>query len=865
MKRGFNFFRQFAVSAIIFSSLLTAFGQTRRATTPRTTSPQTKTSSQTTGSVNPNGGWSGVITFTRTLNERFDSGKVPAFGRIDKERNYTITTRTHDNKYEGRLFVDGKGAQPVTRSQVSYSDEIKEKGKMVIVDSCHAFNDEHEFIDNSSREMITKAFGEGPARDYYLRVDEATGRYHLSVTFPDEKGVYTDVSSLTRSGYCQPKNNEPQNSNSRREVTEKGTGFSIDEMIDRYNPDVLRGSKTWDSSGYKWSATWSLRRNPGELEVENIAFDEHPFPDFTDWRENTSGYVADSNIVRIRAMVVNYSQETKFPKIEFKETKENITLPDSEINISIAPGEQREVVYLWDTSGFAWGAGFTRMMSREIKVELTEQQKREKTKPINIFPKPVILVHGLWANASAWDGYGDFLRRAYGADWNAVVVKGMNTGEKGSLKQTNTIKQNAEILETHIYNTQRETNAWHVDVVAHSMGGLITRYYINTKMPQVPDGKPVVQHLAMLGTPNMGSPCANLIHRTVAPFGTTVHALAELDKAYVARFNDAVRYNRGVKMSNLVGSIISPTCISPEIGDGVVEWTSAVWRLSDVRLVPEIHTKLTDEQYFRSYVLPRLAVSRNGNHLPAKEFSAALRENRRDANFVNAAWNASSGDETGDAQDFQILAGKHLELAPNQAAEIEIPAAGAGRAGVTIVAPSTVSATLFDEKGAVAGKNLSGSAEASGDFRFIPIDRPMNGAWKLKLENTGGTKAEAIVSAWTGANADQVSFTLSAGKPNAAGKVPLQAKLTRGGAGVTSATVTAKILDEAGEITLVDDGQSGDGAANDGIYGALISKPASEEYVVVAKAQVGGETLQTAASSAPVTKPATVSSKSKSK
>lgn len=859
MQRESFIFKQFIVYAVIIGGLLTAFGQTRQA--PRT-APATKTSAQTR-SAPVQGGWSGVITYTKTLSQNYNSGKVPAFGRVDKEKNYTITTRTHEIKYDGKLFVDGSRApQVVTRSQVSFSDEWKENGRMVIVDSCHAFNDSHEFIDESSREMVTKAFGEGPARSYTLHVDELNGRYSLSLTFPDIKGVYTDVSSLKRSGYCQPKNNEPVNSSQRSEVTQKGDGFSINGEMDRYTPDVIRGSKSWTSGDFKMTATWSLRRNPGELEIENIAFDEHPFPDFTDWRENTSGYIADSNIVRIRATIINYSTETKFPKIEFKETKENITLPNSGINISIAPGEQREVEYLWDTSGFAWGPGATRMENREIKVELTETKKREKAKPINIFPKPVILVHGLWANASAWDGYGDFLRRAYGADWDAVVVKGMNTGEKGSLKQTNTISQNAEILETHIYNTQREMNAWHVDVVAHSMGGLITRHYINTKMKQVPDGKPVIRHLVMLGTPNMGSPCANLIHRTVAPFGTTVNALAELDTATVARFNSYFSANRGVKMSNLVGTIISPTCISQEIGDGVVEWSSAVWRLSDVRFAPEIHTKLTDEKYFRSFVLPRLAVSRLGDHLPAKEFAGNLRPGKTNARFVDASWNNENEDAP---QNFQINAGKHLVLQAKGSSEIEIPVSSAGSSGITIVAPPAVSAVLFDEKGAIVGKSAANTPEAGGDFRYLPIDRPMTAAWKLKLENTGADQAEAIVSAWTNTDPQQISFTISTGKPDAAGKIPLQAKLTQNGAAVTGAVVTAKIFGADGEITLADDGRSGDGAANDGIYGASVNKPAGEEYAVIAKAETGGKTLTAVAANAAAEPAAAVKPKRKTK
>jgi triacylglycerol esterase/lipase EstA (alpha/beta hydrolase family) len=54
-----------------------------------------------------------------------------------------------------------------------------------------------------------------------------------------------------------------------------------------------------------------------------------------------------------------------------------------------------------------------------------------------------------------------------------------------------------------------QTGAWHVDLVARSMGGLISRQYIDSLMPaDPPDGRPVVSHLVMLGTPNEGSPCA---------------------------------------------------------------------------------------------------------------------------------------------------------------------------------------------------------------------------------------------------------------------------------------------------------------------------------------------------------------------
>ena len=57
---------------------------------------------------------------------------------------------------------------------------------------------------------------------------------------------------------------------------------------------------------------------------------------------------------------------------------------------------------------------------------------------------------------------------------------------------------------------RNKTDAQHVDLVVHSMGGLISRQYIQDDIPVAADGKPVVAHLVMLGTPNQGSPCADI-------------------------------------------------------------------------------------------------------------------------------------------------------------------------------------------------------------------------------------------------------------------------------------------------------------------------------------------------------------------
>ena len=77
-----------------------------------------------------------------------------------------------------------------------------------------------------------------------------------------------------------------------------------------------------------------------------------------------------------------------------------------------------------------------------------------------------------------------------------------------------------------------------IDIVAHSMGGLIARdvltredLYAGAAPPQQPEGLPRVERLIMLGTPNQGSPWARL------------RVLSEL-REQVMRFADAPRSDR---------------------------------------------------------------------------------------------------------------------------------------------------------------------------------------------------------------------------------------------------------------------------------------------------------------------------------
>jgi hypothetical protein len=268
----------------------------------------------------------------------------------------------------------------------------------------------------------------------------------------------------------------------------------------------------------------------------------------------------------------------------------------------------------------------------------------------------------------------------------------------------------------------------------------------------------------MLGTPNMGSPCADVMNSTFEVLGKNVEAIRQLKPSVVAEFNRVTTNRKGVKFSVLAGNPLPVMCKTVVWNDGVVPVESAVWQIKDSALSKNVHTDLTGTADFSSFVKPRLAVGPKGDHTPERPEQPRLPQypnqiNRNDGgtpapSFLNASYGASAGLAFAPADEaFRPSFAREVRLAPKQVVEIEIPvAAAAANFGVTFMAGAQVSAVLADERGAVRGKNLAGSAEARGFFRTIYVDGNVAaGTWKLRLENTGTLEAAVVISAWSDA------------------------------------------------------------------------------------------------------------------
>lgn len=226
-----------------------------------------------------------------------------------------------------------------------------------------------------------------------------------------------------------------------------------------------------------------------------------------------------------------------------------------------------------------------------------------------IAPRPVVLVHGFISSAAIWAAYTapkGFLAQA-GLEGYAVgdgQVEGkLETGDVlNPTAPTHTIAENAAQLEAYIAGVRRLTGAEMVDLVAHSMGGLITRYYLDRLMKE----RDVAQ-LIMLGTPNGGSECANL----PASLGFYLPAALELRPAYVRDiFNAQIKNRKGVPFVLLAGNPITERFKSPctEVSsDLVVSRASALAIPLLANELPFLHNSLpASAEVFRDFVLPHL-------------------------------------------------------------------------------------------------------------------------------------------------------------------------------------------------------------------------------------------------------------------
>lgn len=627
----------FFVFAFFLANSFLIFGQTRRGSKTATNQTAKTAGGKKSGC---NGGWSGIVTLTKTLQDSRESDEAG----IRKEKDRIKHKTSRDYRYQAKAVVDGNASSnPIVKANVNFSDKDLNWGEERVWDTCNSRESGHWFIIEGIDNRETFAQATGDADSFYLGVDEQNGTYQFSIGFPDAKGTYKRQEDTKKSGHCQAKNNEPFKRTTNEATQIKGESFSVyNEKLDPNNPDTITGSKIWGDDGtgqvrgFVYKATWTFTRCPAKILITDLKFEHPKFPNWDKWEEimEQKGTI-DGNLVKITAKVLNMHAQTKFAEITFKETykgdkwngsRPDHPLKDSSVTVRLEAGEEREIEILWNSQGYAWfDDGRPRYLQR-IKVEAWEDYKLrdEMTKNLKLVPKPLIFVPGIWTNPVDFEIYQNLLTVSHSYDWKAqrVVYNPSHgtiatEGNQIPFKTNRSVYDNADILAKYVNDVRSQLNAWHVDMLAHSTGGLVARLYVH-RQEVLPDGHPVVKHLLMLGTPNNGVPCADSMANNDA-FKNNMKTAQELMPEEIALFNKYVTERKGTKFSALVGNSFPTLCTGITWNDGFVSVESAKFGVTDFAFTKAMHPNMISTETFGNFVKPHVVTGPKGTYpLPVK-------------------------------------------------------------------------------------------------------------------------------------------------------------------------------------------------------------------------------------------------------
>ena len=362
-------------------------------------------------------------------------------------------------------------------------------------------------------------------------------------------------------------------------------------------------------------------------------------------------------------------------------------------------------------------------------IQATANQVTVGTTEVEVAPRPVVLVHGFISSAATWteytrpDGYLASLGVSGYAVGDGQAPGVMRTGDVEQPTQpTNSIAENAAILASYIGGIKQRTGAEQVDLVAHSLGGLVARYYIDRLMTE----RDVAQ-LLMLGTSHGGTSCAQL----PASLGWYLPAALELRPAYAGEiFNRQITRRHGVPFQQLAGTSIveefkSPCTVVPS--DLVVDRGSVSMIAAPVVELPELHTGLTaSEAVFSSFVAPRLQAA--PGMITSEPDPPLPRSAARELQFTKLISGRIAAGETQELTiDLdQVAVASFALFDPTRSLSVQVR----GASGAAIVLdPVTHGMVVVDDPSALFNLGYG-------------FNNPAPGPWKVTLSSTRATPRE---------------------------------------------------------------------------------------------------------------------------
>lgn len=602
-----------------------------------------------------------------------------------------------------------------------------------------------------------------------------------------------------------------------------------------------------------------------ELTIDSVALEQGDYPAGA-WvalpTYDGTAATTDGNMVRVTIRLRNPGDQPVEALLDVAETTTNteigFTCPD---RVNVPPtgtGTPYEVQCTWNTSLYAFGAPFsengaaTPKPNRVLRVTLAPVGGTASTldTPITVRPRPVFLIPTVNSTAdrpATFVGSLATILADHPARWTFLTVTGMHAGGTNGDEDSATLDENAAVLHSFVEQQRAALDAWKFDIIAHGYGGLVARNYIATYQPTFGENLPAVTQLITLGTPNLGTPCA-FAYGLAGILDSSINPQVWVDQlpGEVRAFNERVRGRMEAFATYAIGgSADSLACLtSPYLGDDPGDPPSD-------RLVPYDSAIYGSEQTFEVGSTHTLYIVDPAVHEQATAWLASLSVERvLPSQAAQAAQAATQPAES--VQSAPIAEMLPVDLPAGATAERTITVPTATTLGVSLPSARALAAELVGPDGQV----VASATVAETDSLGLRVERPLAGQWTLRLRSTSTTPQRVVALVQLIGSA--LLATAEAGAPAADGTRRITATVSEGGAPVTRADVTLQFPGATAPITLRDDGQSGDGAANDGIYTARVGGDDLYFAVVTVQSSAGKRLVPvvlTTGADAPVTPP----------
>lgn len=535
--------------------------------------------------------------------------------------------------------------------------------------------------------------------------------------------------------------------------------------------------------------------------------------------------VIDGNAIGLTAEVVNPTRAAIASSVSFSLVSANAGgKPFASCAIEVEPGGQASCTVQTAADGWAWQDH--QLQQRRTVLATLAEAEVTATVEVPVQPKPVVLVHGFTSSAATWHlwtGPDGFLTRwgisGYAVGDGQFGIEPMDTGVFAQPRRpTKSIAENAEIVAQYVEAVRQATGAERVDLVAHSMGGLISRYYISYFMPLIErqglPTVPAVNQLYMIGTPNAGTPCAI----PPAALGLYSPATTELTPAYVQHlFNLQINDPRGVPFFVLAGDPVrdfAALVCTPIPTDAFVSVGSAAGAIPvAAQTMPVRHGEQTGSPDVFAAVLQSLTRSPGDYPIPMPTAPAVAPADfpSLQVALVSSGTLPAEGSATLNVTLDEAKRASFLLYAPGQDVELSILSSlGRSITSETAKTAPDVSAETADGRETTATQGFE-------------IKKPQAGQWQLILKPRPGVKAEGSFYAVAAFLQSDLRLAVETSSPivSAGQSVTIRAILS-GPVALKTVTARATVRDmqgeAVGEVALFDDGAHDDGEAADSVF-----------------------------------------------